>query len=208
MTSVWLSVDPLAHKYPSLSPYAFVGNNPINLVDPDGRDIWEIDGKTVNNIFSSDPKNTSEETDQEPKYPSSEELKSTFGPEAIEKIFSYTEQEDFAENHGIDFSKEGQEKLSSLLLGIVINEEQQTDRKTYSGKVIGVTSALADESMIDETFEGVLPESWLPLEIDEFIPNTPSVVNPGLDRNYLPRVDLGDGKSIIFTITVGIIEDL
>ena len=94
------------------------------------------------------------------------------------------------------------------MLGIVINEEQQTDRKTYSGKVIGVTSALADESMIDETFEGVLPESWLPLEIDEFIPNTPSVVNPGLDRNYLPRVDLGDGKSIIFTITVGIIEDL
>jgi len=43
--SVWLSVDPLAGKFPSLSPYAFVANNPINLVDPDGRDIWEIDGK-------------------------------------------------------------------------------------------------------------------------------------------------------------------
>ncbi len=38
--SVWLSVDPLAHKYPSLSPYVFTGNNPIMLVDPDGRDIW------------------------------------------------------------------------------------------------------------------------------------------------------------------------
>jgi len=32
-------VDPLAHKYPSLSPYAFVGNNPVMLYDPDGMRI-------------------------------------------------------------------------------------------------------------------------------------------------------------------------
>ena len=37
--SIWLSVDPLAEKYPDLSPYAFVANNPIFYVDPDGRDI-------------------------------------------------------------------------------------------------------------------------------------------------------------------------
>jgi RHS repeat-associated protein len=37
--SVWLSVDPLASTYLSLSPYAFVANNPIMLVDPDGRKI-------------------------------------------------------------------------------------------------------------------------------------------------------------------------
>ncbi len=37
--SVWLSVDPLAHKYPSLSPYVFTGNIPIMLVDSDGRRI-------------------------------------------------------------------------------------------------------------------------------------------------------------------------
>lgn len=34
--SVWLSVDPLAHKFPELSPFNFTLNNPINLVDPDG----------------------------------------------------------------------------------------------------------------------------------------------------------------------------
>ncbi len=33
-------VDPLAHKYPSLSPYCYVANNPILYVDPDGREIW------------------------------------------------------------------------------------------------------------------------------------------------------------------------
>ncbi len=42
--SIWLSVDPLAHKFPSLSPYAFVANNPVNLLDPDGREI-KIHGK-------------------------------------------------------------------------------------------------------------------------------------------------------------------
>jgi RHS repeat-associated protein len=37
--SLWLSVDPLSNKYPSLSPYAYCANNPVILVDPDGREI-------------------------------------------------------------------------------------------------------------------------------------------------------------------------
>ena len=41
----WLSVDPMADKYPGLSAYAYCAWNPIKLVDPDGRDIWEIDRK-------------------------------------------------------------------------------------------------------------------------------------------------------------------
>ena len=39
----WLSVDPMADKYPSLSPYAYCAWNPIKLVDPDGEDAWEVD---------------------------------------------------------------------------------------------------------------------------------------------------------------------
>ena len=35
----WHSVDPLAEKYPSIAPYAYVANNSINAIDPDGRDI-------------------------------------------------------------------------------------------------------------------------------------------------------------------------
>jgi RHS repeat-associated protein len=33
---IWLSVDPLSSKYPNSSPYVFVANNPINLIDPNG----------------------------------------------------------------------------------------------------------------------------------------------------------------------------
>ena len=40
--SIWLSVDPMADKYPSTSPYVYCGNNPVRLVDPDGRDIWIV----------------------------------------------------------------------------------------------------------------------------------------------------------------------
>jgi RHS repeat-associated protein len=37
--SIWLSVDPLASKYPELSPYSYVGYMPIIAFDPDGRKI-------------------------------------------------------------------------------------------------------------------------------------------------------------------------
>lgn len=35
----WLSLDPLAKKYPQWSPYQFVDGNPIRTIDIDGRDI-------------------------------------------------------------------------------------------------------------------------------------------------------------------------
>ena len=38
--SVWLSVDPMADKYPSLSPYVYCADNPVKLVDPEGMQ-WE-----------------------------------------------------------------------------------------------------------------------------------------------------------------------
>ena len=36
LMTMWLSVDPMADKYPSISPYAYCAWNPMKLVDPDG----------------------------------------------------------------------------------------------------------------------------------------------------------------------------
>ena len=39
--SVWLSVDPMSDKYPSLSPYTYCADNPVKLVDPDGEEVCD-----------------------------------------------------------------------------------------------------------------------------------------------------------------------
>jgi RHS repeat-associated protein len=39
--SIWLSVDPMSDKYPSLSPYTYCANNPIKLVDPNGEEFGD-----------------------------------------------------------------------------------------------------------------------------------------------------------------------
>jgi len=44
-TSLWISVDPLAEKHPEISSYVYCAGNPINLIDPDGRDWTEKNGK-------------------------------------------------------------------------------------------------------------------------------------------------------------------
>ncbi len=45
VVQLWLSVDPLAEKYPSWSPYVYVMNNPINAIDPDGKVVIFINGQ-------------------------------------------------------------------------------------------------------------------------------------------------------------------
>ena len=43
LIAMWISVDPMADKYPSISPYAYCAWNPIKIIDPDGRDTFNID---------------------------------------------------------------------------------------------------------------------------------------------------------------------
>ncbi len=48
LMTMWLSVDPLADKYPSNSPYAYCAWNPVKLVDPDGNEAIDNDDWYIN----------------------------------------------------------------------------------------------------------------------------------------------------------------
>ena len=45
LMTMWLSVDPMADKYPGISPNAYCSWNPVRLVDPDGREIYFVEGE-------------------------------------------------------------------------------------------------------------------------------------------------------------------
>ena len=48
LMTMWLSVDPMADKYPGISPYAYCAWNPIKLVDPDGKEVDDPPSKFKN----------------------------------------------------------------------------------------------------------------------------------------------------------------
>ncbi len=39
LSGLFVSIDPMVDKYPSISPYAYCAWNPVRLVDPDGKEI-------------------------------------------------------------------------------------------------------------------------------------------------------------------------
>ena len=104
----WLSVDPMADKYPNLSPYAYCANNPIKLVDPDGKEIWIVTGTDNNGDWIT--KKVSSIND----HPSNEQMnvlrkiyENNKGKEVIDeimksdKIFTIGEKIDYVTEHSV-----------------------------------------------------------------------------------------------------------
>ena len=48
LMTMWLSVDPMADKYPSISPYNYCMWNPVKLIDPDRREVVNVHTRNVN----------------------------------------------------------------------------------------------------------------------------------------------------------------
>ena len=62
--SIWLSVDPMSDKYPSMSPYTYCANNPVKLVDPNGS-IIEFAGEEERNMYNQYKQTVQEHIDQD-----------------------------------------------------------------------------------------------------------------------------------------------
>lgn len=48
--SIWMSVDPMMEKYAYINPYVYCIENPVNVIDPDGKDIIFILMKTQDGV--------------------------------------------------------------------------------------------------------------------------------------------------------------
>ena len=55
LTTMWLSVDPMADKYPNISPYAYCAWNPVKLVDPDGMEVLPTSEEAYQMILMTIP---------------------------------------------------------------------------------------------------------------------------------------------------------
>ena len=104
----WLSVDPLADKYPNISPYAYCGWNPIKLVDPDGKEIWIVTGTDDNGDWITEKVSSIND------YPNSEQMnvlrkiyENNKGKEVVDeimksdKIFTIGEKIDYVTEHSV-----------------------------------------------------------------------------------------------------------
>ena len=133
----WLSVDPMADKYPSLTPYNYCAWNPIKLVDADGRKIknaYECYKQYANHVstLKSNLKNASNRAE---KKIAKKELKKNQdivnGYESYMKVQSMLDK--FKEKNSSEYDRVDNLKLMNKEIDVVVglNEARQSDEGAY-----------------------------------------------------------------------------
>ena len=120
--SLWLSVDPMADKYPSLSPYNYCEFNPLKYIDPDGQekiirfrtqkpDSYTYHGRNIFKRYSQDLKNYSKNRnlfDQAQKYNDNE---------GIIHLFAHGSPQ------SVDMAEQGEKDARSLYTFLLNNSD-------------------------------------------------------------------------------------
>jgi RHS repeat-associated protein len=97
--SLWASVDPLAEKYPSMSPFSYAANNPLIYIDPNGK---EIEGVTAADAQKAQ-----------------NDIKSMFSGSKFSKF------RDLISLDGKKFNKINGESLNSALDGVELDDDER-----------------------------------------------------------------------------------
>lgn len=114
----WTSVDPLAELYAPISPYAYVANNPINLIDPNG---MEIKGLTK---------------DDAAKF--QEDVNTVFSDDKFESFRGLISRN--KKGRGKKFNKIDSDALSSALGGVELSDDEQA----LVGELVGAINSDAE----------------------------------------------------------------
>ena len=122
LMTMWLSVDPMADKYPSISPYAYCAWNPVKLVDPDGKDWYDID---KNGYIKKNEEKSKENQDKDVIHSSMTDKTINLKKGTIEKATN-------REKHTYSFT-EGNETISGSAIGtqIDINATAEDAKSIY-----------------------------------------------------------------------------
>ncbi len=133
IVSMWLSVDPLAHLFPHLTPYNFVENNPINLIDPTGMAPWKpgVDGNGNTTYIAE-------------KGDSPKTLADQYGltQNQAEQITGTTGSTPIAEGTKISGQKV-KSTTGSDILSLDLNSEMATDQRTIDQAVFAMDHSRA-----------------------------------------------------------------
>jgi len=179
--SVWLSVDPLADKYPSMSPFMYCAGNPLKYVDPDGMRLdkyYDSDG----NLLLDTKKGNSEYVVK--TYKTKLELTRLVNAniDDLADVDNITESEYNNTVKSIENVAKGLEKLESINRNNLVELPSQQIREEFK------------QTCFDNGMGGTQP--WNNMEYYATIANNYSLTNKGFTKVKDPS----KGGSIEFSI--------
>ena len=219
-TSRFLTMDPLAEKYPQQSPYVYCANNPVNNIDPTGLD-WFTD---KDGTYQFDPNIKSQENLQKGQ--------TYVGATYQVKDENGNVTEDYRDDGSIMFSNESNgyarmwnntQKTGNEEMGVITNngvlvlpswnngpKDAKVEEYGYSFEKGKLVDPVTEKGMsfsgtahthptLEKTEKGIINHSWMGPSAEDYdyfrehTPNTPFYVisADGVVHGKIPRVPDG-----------------
>jgi hypothetical protein len=156
----WLSVDPLADKYPGLSPYAYCAWNPVKLVDPDGRELTKFEDENGKLLY-------------ETKDGSNAVFRLTEGGKSGTAYFKLDRFENLQEGHDV------------INFNTLINYSQEYTRNTYTNEDNGTTYCNFAARFIAKSFVNAAKDCDFDVPDISFLNNKASEIYSNIPNKYL-----------------------